>query len=139
MALGVNPAFKPDWIRKSWVWRAPYAQPIPFENHSQNIPALKTPLPEFLSTDSYGYVQVAGHRIGLRSLARCYNNGYSPEMMAGEYPTLSLATIHKVIAFYLENRDEVDRYMAECDAEPRRGVRPVDGDVFLCGDAAPLL
>jgi protoporphyrinogen oxidase len=41
----VNPNFKPDWIRKSWVWRAPYAQPIPFVNHSQNIPALKTPLP----------------------------------------------------------------------------------------------
>ncbi|MCA0456914.1 MAG: NAD(P)/FAD-dependent oxidoreductase [Chloroflexi bacterium] len=41
----VNPAFSADWIRKSWVWRAPYAQPIPFVNHSQNIPALKTPLP----------------------------------------------------------------------------------------------
>ena len=41
----VNPNFKPDWIRKSWVWRAPYAQPIPFVNHSQNIPVLKTPLP----------------------------------------------------------------------------------------------
>ncbi len=41
----VNPDFKPDWIRKSWVWRAPYAQPIPFVNHSQSIPALKTPLP----------------------------------------------------------------------------------------------
>ena len=23
----VNPAFRRDWIRKSWVWRAPYAQP----------------------------------------------------------------------------------------------------------------
>ncbi len=41
----VNPAFKRDWIRKTWLWRAPYAQPIPFVNHSQNIPALKTPLP----------------------------------------------------------------------------------------------
>ncbi len=40
----VNPNFSADWIRKSWVWRAPYAQPIPFVNHSQNIPALKTPL-----------------------------------------------------------------------------------------------
>ncbi|MBA3872196.1 MAG: NAD(P)/FAD-dependent oxidoreductase [Anaerolineae bacterium] len=40
----VNPAFDASWIRKSWVWRAPYAQPIPFVNHSQNIPALKTPL-----------------------------------------------------------------------------------------------
>lgn len=41
----VNPNFSADWIRKSWVWRAPYAQPIPFVNHSRNIPALKTPLP----------------------------------------------------------------------------------------------
>jgi protoporphyrinogen oxidase len=40
----VNPNFKPDWIRKTWVWRAPYAQPIPFINHSQRIPSLKTPL-----------------------------------------------------------------------------------------------
>ena len=80
-------------------------------------PTLKTPLPDFLSADAYGFVHIAGHRIGLQSVARCYNNGYSPEMMAAQYPTLSLATIHKVIAFYLENRSEVDRYAAECDAD----------------------
>ena len=42
----VNPAFNESWIRKSWVWRALYAQPMPFLNHSQNIPALQTPLPQ---------------------------------------------------------------------------------------------
>lgn len=41
----VNPDFKPEWIRKTWVWRAPYAQPVPGINHSQKIPPLKTPLP----------------------------------------------------------------------------------------------
>lgn len=41
----VNPQFAPDWIRKSWVWRAPYAQPVPGVNHSANIPPLMTPLP----------------------------------------------------------------------------------------------
>ncbi|MEO8611587.1 MAG: NAD(P)/FAD-dependent oxidoreductase [Chloroflexota bacterium] len=41
----VNPNFKPDWVRKAWVWRAPYAQPVPGVNHSQNIPSLQTPLP----------------------------------------------------------------------------------------------
>ncbi len=41
----VNPDFKPDWIRKTWVWRAPYAQPVPFVNHSAKIPPLKTALP----------------------------------------------------------------------------------------------
>jgi protoporphyrinogen oxidase len=40
-----NPAFTPDWIRKAWVFRAPYAQPVPYINHSQHIPALQTPLP----------------------------------------------------------------------------------------------
>ena len=41
----VNPAFRREWIRKSWVWRAPYAQPVPALNHSRNIPGIKTPLP----------------------------------------------------------------------------------------------
>lgn len=39
-----NPDFKPDWIRKTWLFRTPYAQPVPFVNHSQNIPAIQTPI-----------------------------------------------------------------------------------------------
>jgi protoporphyrinogen oxidase len=39
-----NPAFSPAWVRQRWVFRAPYAQPLPTVNHSQNIPALRTPL-----------------------------------------------------------------------------------------------
>jgi len=41
----INPDFKPEWIRKSWLYRAPYAQPVPLVNHSQNIPDIQTPLP----------------------------------------------------------------------------------------------
>jgi hypothetical protein len=40
-----NAEFSPDWIRKQWVFRAPYAQPVPGVNHSQNIPPMTTPLP----------------------------------------------------------------------------------------------
>ncbi len=40
-----NPDFKPDWVRKFWVFRAPYAQPIPGINHSQKILPVKTALP----------------------------------------------------------------------------------------------
>lgn len=39
-----NPQFKPEWVRKFWVFRAAYAQPVSGVNHSQNIPDLKTPL-----------------------------------------------------------------------------------------------
>ncbi len=41
----INPDFSPSWIKDSWLFRAPYAQPIPFRNHSRNIPNIKTPLP----------------------------------------------------------------------------------------------
>ena len=41
----VNPNFERDWVRKWWVFRAPYAQPIPGRYHSENIPPLQTPLP----------------------------------------------------------------------------------------------
>jgi protoporphyrinogen oxidase len=40
-----NADFSTDWIQKSWVFRAPYAQPIPGVNHSAKIPALQTAIP----------------------------------------------------------------------------------------------
>ncbi len=40
-----NPNFKPDWVRKSWLFREKYAQPVPSVNHSRNIPDLATPIP----------------------------------------------------------------------------------------------
>ncbi len=39
-----NSKFSPDWIRKHWVFRVPYAQPIPTVNHSQNIPDIRQPV-----------------------------------------------------------------------------------------------
>ncbi len=41
----INPHFSADWINQTWLFREVYAQPVPFVNHSRNIPALKTPLP----------------------------------------------------------------------------------------------
>jgi protoporphyrinogen oxidase len=40
-----NPEFNLDWVRKSWLFRTTYAQPIPLVNHSQHIPAIQTPIP----------------------------------------------------------------------------------------------
>ena len=41
----INPAFQPDWVRKAWLKKTPYAQPVPLLNHSRNIPTITTPLP----------------------------------------------------------------------------------------------
>ncbi len=40
-----NPDFDRSWIKEAWLWKTPYAQPIPPVNHSQNIPPLRTPVP----------------------------------------------------------------------------------------------
>jgi protoporphyrinogen oxidase len=40
-----NPHFEPGWLRNSWLFRTPYAQPIPEVDHSRRIPAIQTPLP----------------------------------------------------------------------------------------------
>jgi protoporphyrinogen oxidase len=39
-----NSNFNPEWVRKTWLFRAAYAQPVPLVNHSHNIPAIQTPI-----------------------------------------------------------------------------------------------
>lgn len=79
-----------------------------------------TKLSNFLVADDGGFITVRGHRIGLVHVIRVYEQGYSPEMIWEHYPTLPLALIHKVIAFYLENRADVESYIAEHDKEIER-------------------
>lgn len=40
----INPAFERDWVKKVWVNKTNYAQPVPLVNHSRNIPAIQTPM-----------------------------------------------------------------------------------------------
>ncbi len=40
----INPDFDPSWVKKVWVSKTAYAQPIPLVNHSRNIPAIQTPM-----------------------------------------------------------------------------------------------
>jgi len=40
-----NPYFERDWIKKTWIFRTKYAQPVPLVNHSKNIPDIRTPIP----------------------------------------------------------------------------------------------
>ncbi len=84
--------------------------------------------PEFLTTDELGAIRINGHRIGLEHLVQFYNEGYSPEMLLGQFPSLSLALIHKVIAFYLDNTAEVDAYCELCriTVEEQRRVTPAE-------------
>ena len=64
-------------------------------------------VPDFLHEQD-GEVRLAGHRISLFHLLSFYQEGYSAEMLRGQFPTLSMALIHKVLGFYWENKAELD-------------------------------
>jgi protoporphyrinogen oxidase len=40
----LNPQFDDSWVKQTWLFRTRYAQPVPFVDHSRNVPDLKTPL-----------------------------------------------------------------------------------------------
>ena len=51
-----NPKFERDWVKKAWLFRTTYAQPVPFVNHSRNIPDIQTPLEGiYFASMSQGY------------------------------------------------------------------------------------
>ena len=76
-------------------------------------------LPDFLASVD-GEVRLTGHRISLVHVVKLYNAGHSVEMIGAHLPTLSLAHIHKVVAFYLENRQEIDTLVAAHEREMDR-------------------
>jgi protoporphyrinogen oxidase len=39
-----NPKFERDWVKKAWLYRTAYAQPVPLVDHSKNIPDIQTPI-----------------------------------------------------------------------------------------------
>ncbi|MBL8824303.1 MAG: hypothetical protein JNJ77_17080 [Planctomycetia bacterium] len=77
-------------------------------------------LPEFLSADSAGHIHVTGHRIGLEDIVFFYRRGDSPEMLRLQFPTVSLSTMHRIIAHYLDHQMEIDSYVDASLAENER-------------------
>ena len=41
----INPNFRLDWVRASWMFTETYAQPVPGLHHSRHVPPLQTPIP----------------------------------------------------------------------------------------------
>jgi uncharacterized protein (DUF433 family) len=72
-------------------------------------------LPDFLVYSADGPIRITGRRIGLLDIVDRCNAGDAPEAMSEDYD-LALDIVNKVIAFYRDNRAEVDAYVAECHA-----------------------
>lgn len=58
-----------------------------------------------------------GTRVSLDSVVYDFLNGESPESIAQNFPSLTLEQVYGGIAFYLANRELIDRYLKAGEAE----------------------
>jgi uncharacterized protein (DUF433 family) len=71
---------------------------------------------EYVTRSADGGWRVAGSRVSLDSVVIAYWDGRLPEAIVADFPPLTLEQVHGAIAFYLRNRDEIDRYLSAQDA-----------------------
>jgi uncharacterized protein (DUF433 family) len=74
-------------------------------------------LTDYLDIQAPDVIRLKGHRLGLEHIVERYQEGYTPEQMALEYPGVSLEQLYGVIAYYLHHQAEVDAYIKRIDAE----------------------
>jgi uncharacterized protein (DUF433 family) len=71
----------------------------------------ETPIP--LTSDSDGVVRVARTRVTLDTVVAAFAEGATAEEIVQQYPSLDLAAVYSVLAYYLRHRAEVDAYLNE--------------------------
>ena len=70
-----------------------------------------------LRVDDGGTVRIGATRVTLQTVVHAYQDGSSPEQIVLQYPSLSLADVYGVIAWYLRHTREVDDYLANQQRE----------------------
>lgn len=84
----------------------------------------KDPVP--LRVDEQGVVRVGDSQVLLDVVVRHFNNGAEPEAIAQGFPTLDLADVYGVIAYYLRHRSAVDSYITARRHEAEKLRREIE-------------
>ena len=88
--------------------------------------ALQTEAPPLLQ-DATGALRVGDSRVLLELVIHAFEDGATPETIAQQYPTASLADIYSVIAYYLRHPGEVDIYLAGRESQASEVRQRIDG------------
>jgi len=90
------------------------------------------PVPLRLAEEGRVY-RVGDTRVSLDTLIGAYSDGCDPDEIAIQYPSLLLADIHAVLAYYLRNQEIVDRYLAERELAAGETIRQIRANSNLVG------
>jgi uncharacterized protein (DUF433 family) len=66
-----------------------------------------------LAADSEGVIRVTESRVSLDSIVHQFKNGATAEQIQEDFPSVNLADIYAVIAYYLQHSKKVDDYLAQ--------------------------
>ena len=66
-----------------------------------------------LEVDPDGTVRIGKTRVTLDTVIAAFTEGATAEEIVQQYPSLDLADVYSVLAYYLRHRSEVDAYVHE--------------------------
>jgi uncharacterized protein (DUF433 family) len=92
-----------------------------------------------LITDPHGVVRVRGTRVTLDSIIIAFRAGATAEEIAQQFPTVALADVYHIIAYYLNQTVEVEAYLSQRQAEAAELKREVEKRFDSSGIRARLL
>ena len=69
-----------------------------------------------LVANADGVIHVGQTRVSLDTVIAAFSTGATPEEIVQQYPSLDLADVYQVIAYYLRRRSEVEAYLRQRQA-----------------------
>jgi uncharacterized protein (DUF433 family) len=87
------------------------------------------PLPSLTASvrqDEDGVLRVGDTRVLLDLVVHAFDDGASCENIVDRCPSLSLANAYGAVAFYLNNREYVDEYLAERERDAQEIRRKIE-------------
>ena len=87
------------------------AERIIAKSHRMNSSGLTELVP--LRTDADGVIRVGGTRVTLDTIVGAFEGGATAEEIAQRYPSVALADVYSVIAYYLRHDEQIRSYLDE--------------------------
>jgi uncharacterized protein (DUF433 family) len=123
-------SFQGETTEQAFYRAAQYASAL-FQHRRSVMPLNLQADPVPLYEDGGSGYRVTGTRVPLDVVLAEFANGAGPESIVSAYPTLKLADVYAVIAYYLRHQEEVDEHLRQREAaaaELRREIESKQRD-----------
>ena len=92
-----------------------------------------------LTKTEAGVLRIGNSRVSLDTVIIAFGQGATPEQIVEDYDSLELGEVYAVISYYLQNREEVENYLAQRNVERDKLRRQIESRSNLQGIRERLL